>query len=76
MNSELARIRDRLNQQRDARNQQIADALERARQALRASGGVVLAGDRVFDPETGQRGTVIATTTEVVHVPAPERADG
>lgn len=76
MNDELARLRERLLQQRTTRNQQISDALVRARQALRAGSGVVLPGDRVFDPETGQRGTVLGTTTEVVHVPAPERADG
>jgi len=70
MNLELARIRERLVQQRAARNKEIADALERARQALRASNAGLADGDRVFDPETGQEGVIVGRTRENVVVPS------
>jgi hypothetical protein len=39
-------------------------------------GCTFLAGDRVFDRESGQHGVVIAGTIESYIVPAPKRQDG
>jgi hypothetical protein len=72
MSDTLDRIRERAVQARDAQRQKVVNRLRNARQSDAARRGTHLAGDRVFDPETGLEGTVIHVARENVVVPAPK----
>lgn len=62
----LQRIRERLQQNRLARNESIALAVNSARDNERVKRGTVVAGDKVFDTVTGEEGTVVYGTRETV----------
>jgi len=68
----LAVIRERVEQQRRARNAQIAAALAAAQLEARRIGAQHVAGDVVFDVVSGQEVTVVGTTRENLVVPTPE----
>lgn len=73
MTPELARALERQRQIRQTRAETVRatnGAQVRAR-ALHA--GTTQAGDRVFDLETGQEGTVIGRTVENIIVPTAQR---
>jgi hypothetical protein len=73
MTDELARIRERLEQQRDVRRRQLHDRLGAAPPASVLSAAPFLPGDRVFDTVTGLEGEVLARTTENIIVPVTDR---
>lgn len=73
MTDELARIRERLEQQRDGRRRQLRERLGAAPSASALSAAPFLPGDRVFDTVSGLEGEVIGRTTENIIVPVTDR---
>jgi hypothetical protein len=73
ISDELARIRERLEQNRQLRQSQIRDRLATAVPAAALSAAPFLPGDRVFDTVTGLEGEVIARTAENIIVPTANR---
>jgi hypothetical protein len=65
----LDRIRERAVQARETQRQRVAQRLRNARQSDAARRGTHVAGDRVFDTETGLEGEVIHVARENVVVP-------
>lgn len=73
MTDELSRVRERAIQNRTSRADDIATgAREMALEPTRPS-GTFIAGDRVFDTISGLEGTVVATRTENLVLPAAKR---
>lgn len=73
MNADLARIRERMAQTRQALRTYLTDRATNTAPHTTAQSGTFIAGDRVFDTVTGEEGIVIHGTRENVIVPAPER---
>ena len=73
MTDALARIRERLEQHREARRVELNARLDAALERLARERGAHRPGDRVFDTVTGQEGEVVARTTENIIVPVAQR---
>jgi len=73
MTDALARIRERLEQNRKLRQSQLQDRLGTAVPAAALSSAPFQPGDRVFDTVTGLEGEVLARTAENIIVPVTKR---
>jgi hypothetical protein len=71
--SALDRILERQRQLRQSQTQAARDRIAAAATRDAARRGTVLAGDRVFDPVTGEEGIVVHGTRENIVVPTPNR---
>lgn len=58
---------------REAVKQQVRDRVAAAASRDAARAGTLVAGDRVFDPVTGEEGIVVHGARENVLVPTPQR---
>lgn len=72
MNDALSKNRERLVQLRDAQRRNVSAASAAVRPGARLSDSTVVAGDRVFDLETGLEGEVIHVARSNVLIPAPK----
>ena len=66
-------IRDRLEQNRVARQRSIRQALDATTGQAVSLRGTLPAGARVFDTVSGEEGEVVGGTTENIVVSAPEK---
>jgi len=73
MADELPKLRERVRQNRTAREGDLVTSRAGNAQGDALPGGAFRVGDHVFDPETGQDGEVIGGTRENIVLPTPQR---
>lgn len=72
MNDELARIRERIRQNRQTAAAELESAAAARLTTTTRANEPIRAGTRVFDTVTGLEGVVIGGTTERIAVPTPK----